>query len=91
MQIRTIGERALIVPDEAITQTESGLYIPEDAVQKPVTGRVYAIGGQVEELFVGDRVIFSKYGSVELEYEGVTYLAVNESGVYAILPDEHTA
>ena len=79
---------------EAQTQTASGLYIPDNAKEKPQQGEVLAVGpGRRDDkgeripmdVKVGDKVLYSKYGGTEVHYEGEDYLIVGARDILAIL------
>ena len=87
--IKPLADRVLIEPQEAMTQTASGLYIPDTAKEKPLKGEIVAVGqGTKDEemvLKVGDQVLYGKYAGTELELEGKKYLIMRQSDVVAIL------
>jgi chaperonin GroES len=59
----------LILADKAEEKTASGLYIKEDWKTLPPTGTVEAVGPDVKDTKVGDRVVFERYGSVILKHD----------------------
>ena len=92
--IKPLADRVLIEPAPAEEKTESGLYIPDNAKEKPMQGKVIAVGpGKKDEngkaipmeIKVGDQVIYGKYSGTEVSVEGKDYLIVRESDVFAIL------
>ncbi len=86
MKIEPLGARVLIRPLDQETVTESGIYIPETAKEKPQQGIVEAVGDEEEmstNLAVGDKVIFPKYTGTEIKIGGVEYLLMDESDVLA--------
>ena len=89
LEDKIIGKQA-----EAETQTASGLYIPDNAKEKPQQGEVLAVGpGRRDDkgervpmdVKVGDKVLYSKYGGTEVHYEGEDYLIIGARDVLAIL------
>jgi chaperonin GroES len=94
-KIKPLGGRVLIKPLDLEEETESGLIIPETADKdKPEQGEVVALGtGRVTEdgdkveftVKVGDQVLFKKYSPDEVEYEGETYLVVDETDILAVM------
>lgn len=96
MQIEPIYDRLIIKRDEPKTKTDSGLYIPGDAVDKPITGVIVACGegvlGENDQIFplevkVGDRVLFPKHCGVDIELEGENYLIVVEEEVFGVVEE----
>ena len=92
--IKPLADRVLIEPAPAEEKTESGLYIPDNAKEKPMQGKVIAVGpGKKDEngkaipmeIKVGDQVLYGKYSGTEVSVEGKEYLIVRESDVFAIL------
>ena len=89
MNIQPLADRVLIEPAAAETKTASGLIIPDTAKEKPLQGRVIAVGGGTKDeemvLKEGDQVLYGKYSGTEVEFEGVKYLIMRQSDVMAIL------
>ena len=57
MNFQPLGDRVLLKVQEVETKTASGIYIPENASQeKPTTAEVVAIGSEVKEVVVGDKL-----------------------------------
>ena len=92
--IKPLADRIVVKPAEAEQKTSSGLFIPDNAKEKPMQGKVVAVGpgrkndkGDVVamELKVGDVVLYGKYSGTELEYEGTKYLIMRQSDVLAII------
>ncbi|RSX55001.1 molecular chaperone GroES [Bifidobacterium dolichotidis] len=89
-----LEDKIIVKQAEAETQTSSGLFIPDNAKEKPQQGIVLAVGpgrrdDKGERIPVdvkeGDRILFSKYGGTEVHYEGEDYLIVAARDVLAIL------
>ena len=89
MNIKPLADRVLILPMAAEEKTIGGIIIPDTAKEKPLQGKVVAVGNgtQDEEMViaVGDQVLYGKYSGTELEYEGEKYLIMRQSDVLAIL------
>ena len=87
--IRPLADRVVIEPKAAETQTASGLYIPDTAKEKPLQGKVVAVGGGTKDeemvIAVGDQVLYGKYAGTEIEHEGEKYLIMRQSDVLAVL------
>lgn len=94
LNLRPLGDRLVIEPNEEDAQTSpGGIIIPDTAKEKPQKGTVVAAGpgrttdeGKVIELpvKVGDVVIYSKYAGTEYTENGTDYLIVRESDILAI-------
>ena len=89
MSIKPLADRVLIEPAPAETKTLGGIIIPDTAKEKPLQGKVIAVGtGTKDEemvLKVGDEVLYGKYAGTEIEHEGNKYLIMRQSDVVAIL------
>lgn len=94
MKIKPLADRILVKPSPAEEKTASGIIIPDTAKEKPMQGEVVAVGsgrisdeGKVSplELKVGDKVLYGKYSGTEVTIDGVEYLIMRESDVYAII------
>ena len=84
-----MADRVLIEPAPAETKTIGGIIIPDTAKEKPLQGKIIAVGnGTKDEEMVlkeGDTVLYGKYAGTELEHEGKKYLIMRQSDVVAIL------
>ena len=89
-------DRMVVVPsEEKETITEGGLHIPDIAQEKPVEGKIIAIGpGKVSEHTgevipirhcVGQRVLYGKYAGTEIVHDGDTFLLLTERDVFGIV------
>lgn len=93
--MRVILDRVAIKPDPVVTETKSGIYLPENAAEKQYRGTVVALGegqetraGMIQPLKIGDRVVYSKYGGVEIKDGGEQYLVIGLSDILAIVDEE---
>ena len=88
--IKPLGARVVIQPLEEENRTNSGLYIPDTAKEKPQTGLVKAIGENTEEVTitvkVGDKVLFPKYTGTEIKFGSEDYIIMDFEKVLAVLP-----
>ena len=94
IKLTPLEDKIIVKQAEAQTQTASGLYIPDNAKEKPQQGEVLAVGpGRRDDkgeripmdVKVGDKVLYSKYGGTEVDYEGEDYLIVGARDILAIL------
>lgn len=83
--LKPLGDRVIAVKDEAPTKTASGLYLPDNAKEKPVMAKVVAIGPEVTTLKIKDRIVYKEYSTTELKVDGTEYLVVKEEDVLATL------
>jgi chaperonin GroES len=95
MNLKPLDDRIVVRPNEAETQTASGLVIPDTAKEKPQQGEVLAVGpGKRSEtsgelipvdIKVGDTVLYSKYGGTEVAVNGEDLLVLNSRDVLAVV------
>jgi chaperonin GroES len=95
MNLKPLDDRIVVQPNEAETQTASGLVIPDTAKEKPQQGTVLAVGpgkrsdttGEVVpmDISVGDTVLYSKYGGTEVAVDGDDVLVLNARDILAIV------
>ena len=92
--LRPLGDRVVVSPIEAESESPGGIVIPDVARDKPTKGRVLAVGpgrtlenGDREEMQVaeGDVVLFTRYGGTQIEVDGKDLVILNESDLLAKL------
>lgn len=91
MKIKPLGDRVLIEPTAAEEVTLGGIIIPDSAKEKPLKGKVLAVGQGTkdEEMMLkeGDTVLYGKYAGTELELEGTKYLMMRQADVLAVVTE----
>ncbi len=89
MSIKPLSDRVLILPNPAEEKTAGGLFIPDTAKEKPLAGKVIAVGpGTSEvkmEVKVGDQVLYGKYAGTEVTVDGEDYLIMRQNDIMAII------
>ncbi|MFQ5451021.1 MAG: co-chaperone GroES [Nitrospinaceae bacterium] len=94
MKIRPLQDRILVQPILEKEVRKGGIIIPDSAKEKPIEGRVKAVGkGKVGEdgqhikmdVKVGDKVLYSKYGGTEIKIDGEEYLLMREDEVLGVI------
>lgn len=81
--IKPLADRIVAVREVAATKTASGLYLPDNAKEKPVLAKVEAVGPDVKTLKIGDKIVYKEYSTTELKIDGIEYLIVKEEDVLA--------
>lgn len=79
--ITPLGDRVVAVREQAAEKTASGLYLPDNAKEKPVMAKVVAVGSEAKLVKVGDRILYKEYSTTELKIDGTEYLVVKEEDV----------
>ncbi len=89
MQVKPLADRVLVQPNPAEEKTAGGLIIPDSAKEKPLAGKVVAVGpGTSEttmEVKVGDQVLYGKYAGQEIQIDGKDYLIMKQQDIFAII------
>ena len=81
--IKPLADRVAMVREEAAAQTTSGIYLPDNAKEKPVLAKVVAVGPDVKGVKTGDKVVYKEYSTTELKVDGTEYLLVKEEDILA--------
>jgi len=85
MAIKPLGERVLLKQQESEEKTAGGLYIPDNAKEKPQEAEVIAVGEEVKEISAGDKVLYGKYAGTEITHDGETFLIMKSEDVLAVI------
>ncbi len=85
MGFKPLGDRVFIKFLEEMEKTAGGLYIPDAAKEKPQRGKVEAVGKDVEEVKVGDIVLFDKYSGSKINVDNEEYLIAKEEEILGII------
>ena len=89
-----LGDRLLVERLEAEETTAGGIVLPDAAKEKPIQGKVIAVGegrrgddGELVPMQVkkGDKILFGKYAGTEVKLDGDEYLIMKEDDVLAIV------
>lgn len=94
MKIRPLQDRVIVRRVEEEEKTKGGIIIPDTAKEKPIEGKVVAVGkgkvredGKVQPLDVkkGDRILFGKYAGTEIKIEGEEHLIMREDDILGVI------
>ena len=85
MNFQPLGKRVLVERLEDVKTTASGIIIPDNAKEKPLSGKVLAVSVGVDGVKVGDQVVFAKYGGTEISLDGKSYLVLNLDDVLGVI------
>ena len=93
-KIRPLDDRVIIKPDEADDKTASGIFLPEGAKEKPMSGKVIATGlaklnddGSRTSLTVkkGDSVVYGKYAGTEIDINDEQHVILKENELLGVI------
>ncbi|MBN2354987.1 co-chaperone GroES [candidate division KSB1 bacterium] len=94
MNIKPLADRVVVRPHEEEEMKQGSIIIPDTAKEKPMQGTIVAVGpGKISdsgskiamEVKVNDKVLYGKYSGTEVTIDGVDYLIMRESDIFAIL------
>jgi chaperonin GroES len=94
MAIRPLHDRVLVQRVKEEEKTKGGIIIPDTAKEKPIEGKVVAVGngklldnGEVRKLDVkkGDKILFGKYSGTEVKVDGEDHLILREDDILAVV------
>jgi chaperonin GroES len=94
MKIRPLHDRVIVKRLDEERTSPGGIVIPDTATEKPIQGKIIAVGkgkiledGHVRPLDVkvGDKILFGKYSGTEVKVDGEEYLVMREEDVMAII------
>ena len=94
MSLRPLQDRVIVTRAKEETTTKGGIVIPDTAKEKPVEGKVIAVGngkvlenGTVRKLDVkaGDTILFGKYSGTEVKIDGEDRLILREDDILGVI------
>lgn len=94
MNIKPLGDKVVVKPTKVEEKTESGIILPGSAQEKPHQGTVVAVGPGARDdkgnhipldVKEGDRVIYGKFGGVDLKYDNEEYVVLSEKDILVVL------
>ena len=93
-KIQPLADRVIVKAKEAEETTKGGIILPDTAKEKPIEGKVVAVGsGRVTDegklvsmnVKVGDTVLYGKYSGTEVKINNEEYLIMRENDIYGIV------
>ena len=94
MKFRPLHDRVVVERMESEQKTAGGIIIPDTAQEKPMQGKVIAVGagardetGKVQQLDVkaNDTVLFGKWSGTEVKIDGQDFLIMKESDIMGVI------
>lgn len=85
MELHPLADRIVAKSIEAEAKTASGILLAEQAKEKTQVAEVVAVGKDVKEVKVGDRIVHSEYGPNRFKQGADEYLIVKEEDVLAVI------
>ena len=94
MNIRPLHDRVIVRRLQEVEKTAGGIFIPDSAKEKPIEGKVAAVGaGKImddgtirkPDVKAGDKVLFAKYSGSEIKIDGQEHLILREDDLLAVV------
>ena len=94
MKIRPLHDRVIVKREEEERKSPGGIVIPDTATEKPIFGKVIAVGkgkiletGEIRPLDVkvGDKILFGKYSGTEVKIDGEEHLILREDDILGVI------
>ena len=79
--IKPLGDRVVAVREQAQTKTASGIFLPDNAKEKPVLAKIVATGSDVKAVKAGEKILYKEYSTTEIKIDGTEYLIVKEEDI----------
>jgi len=83
VNIQPLADYVVAQTEEAESKTTSGLYLPDAAKEKPKIAKIVAVGKEVKEIKVGDRVVYGGYSHNPIKIDSVEYLIIKQEDILA--------
>lgn len=81
--IQPLGDYVVATAEEAVSKTASGLFLPSGAQEKPKVAKVVAIGKEIKQVKVGDRIVYKSYSTTDIKVNDSEYILVKEEDILA--------
>lgn len=81
--LKPLSDYIVAVGEAAEAKTASGLYLPDNAQEKPKTAKVLAVGPNAKQVKTGDRIVYKSYSTTEVKVGKEEYILVKEEDVLA--------
>jgi chaperonin GroES len=94
MKLKPLDDHVLVLRIEEEEKTSGGIVIPDTAKEKPMEGKIIAVGpGKIDDkgkripmaVKKNDRVLFGKYAGNDIKIDGVEHLIMREDDILAIV------
>lgn len=83
--VRPLNKRVVVRLEQADEKSKGGIYLPEQAKEKPQTGIIVAAADDCETVKVKERVVFAKYTGTEISVDGVEYVLIKDEDILGVI------
>ena len=81
--LQPLGDYVVAQQEEAEAKTASGLYLPDNAKEKPKTAKVVAVGPSAKQVKAGERIVYKSYSTTDVKVGNEEYILVKEEDILA--------
>ncbi len=81
--LQPLGDYVVAQGEEVQTKTASGFLLPEKSTEKPQTAKVVAVGKEVKNVKVGDKIVYKGYSNTDVKVGDTDYILVKEEDILA--------
>lgn len=85
--LQPLADYVVAVAEAAAAKTKSGLYLPDNAQEKPKISKIVAVGKSVKELKVGDKIVYKSYSTTDVKVGSEEYILIKEEDVLATVQE----
>jgi chaperonin GroES len=84
VKVQPLADYVVAQAEEAQTKTASGLYLPGGTAEKPKVAKVIAVGKEVDDIAVGDRILYkNEYETTNVKVDGEEYIIIYKKNIVA--------
>ena len=83
VKLQPLADWVVAQQEEAVTKTASGLYLPDNAQEKPKIAKVLAVGKDIKQVKVGERILYKSYSTTDVKVGTDEYILVKEEDILA--------
>lgn len=81
--INPLADYVVAEAEAVATKTAGGIYLPEQATEKPKIAKVVAVGKEVKQIKVSDRILYKTYSTNDVKVDNKEYILVKEEDILA--------
>lgn len=85
MNLNPLADWVVAEQEEAVTKTTAGLYLPDQAAEKPKVAKILKTGKDVKAVKSGDKIVYKTYSTTEVKVGDKEYILVKEEDILATL------
>jgi len=82
-KLQPLADYVVAQSEEANTKTASGLYLPDNAAEKPKIAKVVAVGSDVKRVKENDRIVYKSYSTTDIKVDSEEFILVKEEDILA--------